>query len=205
MYYQKSRSIDDYLDEFVGLVVEAGYTDLKTTVVKFRKGLDPQIQNTIATMAYASPEDWYEAAKNIDQNWAANEAFKLAYQTPMPTSLCPIQQSLFKIPPTTHIHPTPGNPVPMDIDFGQKKNPTLLTCYRCHQPGHRAPDCPQRFDIRLLTVKELEMELMNRKDTLPKEILSMNSEHEIPEEEDFVQDNKWKARPHCPPITISKY
>ena len=34
MYYQKSRSIDDYLDEFVELVEEAGYTDPKTTVVK---------------------------------------------------------------------------------------------------------------------------------------------------------------------------
>ena len=72
-YYQKSHSIDDYLDEFVELVAEAGYTDPKTTVVKFWKGLDPHIQNTIATMAYgqpsdASPEDWYEAAKTVDQN-----------------------------------------------------------------------------------------------------------------------------------------
>ena len=76
-YYQKSWSIDDYLDEFVELVAEAGYMDLKIIVVKFRKGLDPQIQNTIAMMAYgrpsdASPESWYEAAKNVDQNRAAN-------------------------------------------------------------------------------------------------------------------------------------
>ena len=59
MYYQKSRSVDDYLDEFVELVVEAGYTDPKTTVVKFWKGLDPQIQNTIATMAYGCPVRGY--------------------------------------------------------------------------------------------------------------------------------------------------
>ena len=68
------------------LVAEAGYMDPKTTVVKFRKGLDPQIQNTITTMAYGCPsdaslEDWFvhEVAKNVDQNRAANEAFKLAY------------------------------------------------------------------------------------------------------------------------------
>ena len=75
-------------------------------VVKFRKGLDPQIQNTITMMAYGclsdtSLEDWYEAAKNIDQNCAANEAFKLAYLAPVstqapPNPLCIVQSSLFK-------------------------------------------------------------------------------------------------------------
>ena len=72
-YYQKTRLVDDYLDEFLDLIMEAGYTDPKITVVKFRKGLDLQIQNTIATMAYGRPSDlipdaWYEAAKNVDQN-----------------------------------------------------------------------------------------------------------------------------------------
>ena len=52
MYYQKSRSVGDYLDKFVELIAEAGYIDPKIVVVKFRKGLDPQIQNTIAMMAY---------------------------------------------------------------------------------------------------------------------------------------------------------
>ena len=34
-YYQKSQSADNYLDKFVELVVEAGYTNSKTTIVKF--------------------------------------------------------------------------------------------------------------------------------------------------------------------------
>ena len=93
-YYQKSRSIDDYLDEFMELVAEAGYTDPKTMVVKLQKGLDPQIQNTVVTMAYSHPsdaslEDWYDAAKNVDQNHVANEAFKMAYRASIPTSTCP--------------------------------------------------------------------------------------------------------------------
>ena len=76
-YYQKTRSVDDYLDEFLDLIMEAGYMDLKISVVRFQKGLDPQIQNTIATMAYGRPSDsnpdaWYEAAKNVDQNRAVN-------------------------------------------------------------------------------------------------------------------------------------
>ena len=72
-YYQNARGVEDYLDEFLELVSELGYTDPRTIVVKFRKGLDPQIQNMIATMPYGrpldtSPENWYKAAKTIDQN-----------------------------------------------------------------------------------------------------------------------------------------
>jgi Retrotransposon gag protein len=40
-YYQKSHSLDDYLDEFQDLVTDSGYTDPKTIVVKFRQGLNP--------------------------------------------------------------------------------------------------------------------------------------------------------------------
>ena len=35
----------------------------------------------------ASLENWYEAAKNVDQNRAANEAFKSAYRAPVSTVL----------------------------------------------------------------------------------------------------------------------
>ena len=219
-YYQKSQSINDYLDEFVELVAEVGYTDPKIVVVKFWKGLDPQIQNTITTMAYGRPsnaslESWYEAAKNVDQNRMANEAFKSAYQAPASTPtrltsipLCPIQQSQSRAPPSAYIHPTLSTSVPIDIDSSGKKDPTPMTCYRCCQLGHKAPDCPSRFDIRLLTNEELENKLMNRRDIPPAEILLTEIEFEAPKEKDFVQDNEWKARPHCPLITawsISKY
>ena len=106
-YYQKNRSLDNYLDKFLDLVTEAGYIDPKITVVKFRKGLDPQIQNTVATMAYgrpsdSSPNDWYEAAKNVDQNHAANEAFKRSFWTPVPVSIptCLAPPSLSRILPS---------------------------------------------------------------------------------------------------------
>ena len=110
------------------LVAEAGYMDLKIVVVKFQKGLDPQIQNTIATMAYGHPSDaslqsWYEAAKNVDQNCVANEAFKSAYRAPASTPthlisipLHPIQQSQSQAPPNAYIHPTLSTLVPIDID-----------------------------------------------------------------------------------------
>ena len=197
-YYQKTQSVDDYLDEFVELVAEAGYTDPKTMVVKFRKGLEPHIQNTIVTMAYGRPSDavpkeWYEAAKNVDQNRAANEAFKLAYRTPvpvprpMPNPVRPTQ-SLFRIPPPiVPSNPTPGNPVPMDTNANRRKAVATLNCYKCGAPGHKASDCPLRFDIRSWTIEELEMELMVRKD-----LVKVESQPEENSElvEDFVQDSK---------------
>src|SRR6202522_3327023 len=90
-YFQKTRSVDDYLDEFLDLIAESGYTDPKTLVVKFRRGLDPQIQNAVATMTNGRPSDiaptaWYEAARNIDQNRASNEAFRSAHHTPISSS-----------------------------------------------------------------------------------------------------------------------
>jgi len=88
-YYQKNRSLDDYLDEFQDLITESGYTDPKTIVVKFRRGLNTQLQNSVATMASGRPSDsipsqWYDAARIVDENRAANEAF---YSSSRPTAL----------------------------------------------------------------------------------------------------------------------
>jgi hypothetical protein len=85
-YFQGSRSVDDYLDDFRDLILESGYTSSKTVVVKFRRGLDPQIGNAIATMTANRPDDldlegWYEAAVRIDQNRAMNEAFRNSVKT----------------------------------------------------------------------------------------------------------------------------
>ena len=180
------------------LIAEAGYTDPKTTVVKFWKGLDPQIQNTITMMAYRRPSDtslenWYKAARarTINQNCAANKAFKMAYQTPISITTHPTQPSLFRLPsPVVHTNPTPGNSALVDIDAAQKKNPLLSTCYRCHKVGHKAPDCPLKFDIRELTLEELQMEVMVRMDLAQIDNVVLETEEVIPENKDFVQNNE---------------
>jgi len=38
-YHQGNQMVDDYLDSFQALVSNAGYIDLQTLVVKFRRGL----------------------------------------------------------------------------------------------------------------------------------------------------------------------
>jgi len=70
-YYQKDRSVEEYVDEFRMLISEAGYTDGRVIVIKFRRGLRTAIQTQVAT-ATDRPEDhnykaWYEAAKRIDR------------------------------------------------------------------------------------------------------------------------------------------
>jgi hypothetical protein len=79
-YHQMSRTLDDYLDKFQDLIMDSGYTDPRTIVVKFRRGLNPEIQNAVATMGVGRPSDtcpqnWYAMATTVDQNRAANEAF----------------------------------------------------------------------------------------------------------------------------------
>jgi Retrotransposon gag protein/Zinc knuckle len=164
-YYQRNRPLDDYIDEFQDLVVDSGYTDPKTIVVKFRRGLNTQIQNVVATMAAgrpsdAKPKEWYNMARTVDQNRAANEAFSSSSRSPLPTSR-PTTTSVFRPTPTvnrtghSHIQPTPGNPVPMDLDSAQQTDVGAL-CFRCKKPGHFGKNCPDRFDIRNLTTDELQ-------------------------------------------------
>jgi len=101
-YFQGRRTVDDYLDDFRDLISDSGYADPKTVVVKFRRGLNPTIADAVATMAAGrlddlDPEAWYEAAIRIDQNQAANAAFRSAHN-PVPQ---PKPFSVGAVKPTT--------------------------------------------------------------------------------------------------------
>ena len=94
------------------------------------------------------PTDWYTAARTIDQNRATNEAFRSSYQTPSvaptlshPSTFNTVQ---FQAPErsTNDQHaPTPGNPVPMDINASRKT-----------QPLHSLATDVEKQDTKLLTV-----------------------------------------------------
>src|SRR5918992_241825 len=56
-YFQGKSLVDDYIDRFKDLIDLSGYTDGLAIVVKFRRGLDPEIQNYIANMMEGRPDD----------------------------------------------------------------------------------------------------------------------------------------------------
>ena len=72
-YFQKERSVDDYINEFRDLIHKSRYVDPQNIVVKFCRGLNQQISLAISGMAIGRPSDvkpehWYELATQLDQN-----------------------------------------------------------------------------------------------------------------------------------------
>jgi len=193
--------VDDYLDSFLTLVSDAGYTNPRTLVVKFRQGLRTNIQGQIATMPFGwpadtDPEAWYVAARRIDQVRLTNEVFQSMLQS---TTMAPTCSALPRSTPLLMFHlpqstlppvpprsapSVPSGGVPMDVDTVWKmRSAPPRGCYRCGEPNHLIKDCPHRLDVRRLTVEqreELIEDLMALKDVAAEEEVSSSPE------EDFV-------------------
>jgi len=191
-YYQGNQTVDDYLDSFLILASDPGYTDPWTLVVKFRRGLKLNIQNQIATIPFGQPADtdpeaWYAAARRIDQARLANEAFQstLWSTTVTPARSAPTRPTPFSVlhsppvaPPPIPSRPLPPPPVssggiPMDVDAVWKtRSLPLRGCYCCGEANHLVKDCPHHLDVRRLTVEqreELIEDLMALKDAVEEE------------------------------------
>jgi len=85
-----------------------------------------------------------------------------------------------------HATPTPGNPVPMDIDAARKARQTPDTCRHCGKIGHWAKDCDLRFDVRHLTDDELGAILEQRLAAL--DVASSEVEEESADQSAPVED-----------------
>jgi hypothetical protein len=173
-YFQGKRSVDDYIDDFRELIDQAGYKEGLPIVAKFRRGLNRDIQDQIAQLVIGRPsdqdaEEWYKAAVVAEENRTANTLFHGASRTSAPAPRTPGSQFLspprFGTAPTmpwpkpqavpSFPKPAPAQyPVPMEIDASRNKKELPDVCRRCGKPGHWARDCPQKYDIRHMTVDE---------------------------------------------------
>jgi len=201
-YFQGRRTVEAYIDEFEQLVDLSGYTEALVVVLKFRRGLNPTIQDKIAELGRDRPADndadaCYATARRYDQNRLANEAFHTASSKRMtaPTSSTPAsrpQPSRFSFAPiaTPIAAPRPApapqplsQGVPMDIDAQRARIPPP-SCHRCGKPGHFKRECPLQYDIRHMRADEREdaiQELLARKDAVVEEPEPVAEK----EEEDF--------------------
>jgi hypothetical protein len=176
-YYQGRKAVDDYIDEFSELIDEAGYTDGLSIVMKFRRGLDRDIQDWIAELVQGRPEDddldgWYSAAHMFDANRTANQAFHGTQRTmvpslnvqptfPTPRVTFPVQpMSLMPTPHTLQYPRVPVRasnvPAPMDIDATRRRNAIPMLCRHCGEPGHFTRECPKAYDVRYMSLDEKE-------------------------------------------------
>jgi len=115
VYYQENQTVDNYLDSFLSLVSDAGYTDPRTLVVKFCRGLRTNIQSQIATTPFGRPADtdleaWYAAAQRIDQAWLTNEAFQSTLRS---TTTAPVCSTLPRPTPLSMFHLSQPAPPPV--------------------------------------------------------------------------------------------
>jgi hypothetical protein len=175
-YFQAKRNIEAYIDEFKDLVNLSSYTDPIAIVLKFRRGLTLMTLDRIAESGMDRPSDmdfdgWFKAARRLDLNRLANEAFHLAsrrpptHSTPTPTTYsappCAPFSFIRSHPPAavtpaamhapSHTLP-PG--IPMDVDRTRAFKPLAQTCYRCGQTGHISKECDRRHDVRHMTLDE---------------------------------------------------
>jgi len=64
-YFQGNQTVSDYLEYFRDLIDDAGITDSRYVVAKFRRGLDHEISAMLALSArpsVADPEAWFSLA-----------------------------------------------------------------------------------------------------------------------------------------------
>ena len=45
-------------------------------------------------------------------------------------------------------------PEPMDVDWTHGRTSFPIICWHCNKPGHYARECPNAFDVRMMTMEE---------------------------------------------------
>ena len=126
-YFQGSRTIDEYVDDFRELIDRARYFEGAHIILKFHQGLNPKVQDHVACLTMGRPSDeapkqWYDAAILCDENHIMNEAFRTSSRIVPRPKTTSASNSMFRRLPMRLLNPplsltrhapsitTPSNP-----------------------------------------------------------------------------------------------
>ena len=200
-YFQGDRSVDDYVDSFRDLVAEAGYSDPSYIVVKFRRGLHPSITDHLSKRvashpAHNDPSGWYELARLVALNLAANDTFHLQPPPPVPSPLSSLPPSF-----SHFLDPSPG-PLSIRTTHAPLRKP--VTSEVSVQTPAQAPPLP---------CPKVVLDSRNRYAPLVDETLSLPDEDKVPSSPSSLHDpsapprlprrSKWECRRLPSSCTIS--
>jgi hypothetical protein len=110
---------------------------------------------------------WLQAARRVNLNHLANEAFHYTLRCPAATlTTYPVPSD----PPFSFLHPNAMTPMipaampallctlpsgpPTNINQTRTSNMTPELCYQCHQSRHISQDCPLHYDVHHMTIDE---------------------------------------------------
>jgi hypothetical protein len=145
---------------------------------------------------------WYEMAQDFDECRATNEAFVSSGRTLAPlvtrlagTSFIRTSSTPFSRQPALTTMPahTPRHayvPVPVEADTAKPRSRLGSNCLRCGKPRHWSRDCLDHFDVRLLSMDELQEILEDRNTLLDVVAEDSGSPEEKPAGEDFHPDDE---------------
>ena len=120
-YYQRSRSMDEYIDSFKQICRDAGHTldgsrsDLAAILVaKFRRGMNTEVMTQIARSGTFRPADndllgWFDSARRLARADAENQAFLSASRAPS----APLNRVYAPVPSQNVVYAPPAGPPPL--------------------------------------------------------------------------------------------
>jgi hypothetical protein len=155
---QGKNTAEEYGREFKAIAAKTGYDDV-AKIERYCEGLHKELVDVIYKLPEMPKtlEDWMKWAEKFDRQWRQREQDRSRHwEQSNPRPAAPIQPKPFSagaaLPGVT-----PGMGAPMDIGRSQRKgiNTKNDVCYKCHQKGHFARNCPARYDVRTMTIEEI--------------------------------------------------
>jgi hypothetical protein len=196
-YFQGKRTVSDYCDAFQKLIQEAGLTDPRTIVSKFRRGLRRDVDEDISPkigLILDDPERWYSKAKESELVTKFTKAYHEIGTAPTRSFIpyrsmatqdrsTPDVRSASESKPPAASTPAPAK-TPAKPQADRTKFKSRLNCWNCGKEGHPSWLCPDQESERKekICVTELPDEELHRLAEIAMELVDKEHAEELAEQ-----------------------